>query len=368
MTETLYRKYRPLLFSEIVNQKSVVKTLTQALANHKVAHAYLFSGPRGTGKTTIARILTRALSCKNPHGPEPDNQCDVCTEILAGRALDVVEIDAASNRGIDDVRRLKEEIRFGPQRFKYKVFILDEAHMLTRDASNALLKSLEEPPAQTIFILATTEVHKLLPTIISRCQRLDFHHFNIKDMAGRLTALAQAEGFKLEDRAARAMAVNAQGSLRDAESVLGKVLALVDNSKIEYETVQALLGVIDTHAAARFISELAEGEASAVFKFIERSFDAGLSMKELLKALIEYARKVALVAAGADLAELLAEDLPAAELKLIEKQAAKFTLARAVKLIDICREELTVIEYYPLDRLAVEMAVMKFLSSPGNGE
>lgn len=361
MTHVLYRKYRPQTFSQLVNQRAVVQTLTNTLKAGQVAHAYLFTGPRGTGKTTTARLLAKAVNCSKPKGFEPCNECDVCLEINRGKALDVVEIDAASNRGIDDVRRLREEIRFGPQRLKQKVFILDEAHMLTREAANALLKSLEEPPSHTIFILATTEPQKMLATIISRCQRLDFHTFSLHDIIERLAFIAKAEKLKVDERALRAMAVNAKGALRDAESILGKVLSLAGAKAITFDEVRSILGIVDQHLAVKLTGFLAKKATKEALAFIASSVQSGVNSREFLKTFIEYLRKLALVRADEALLAQFKDEFTQEEAALLAKQAKEFALADILRALDICLEELGVIEYYPLEQMALEVAIMKYL-------
>ena len=228
----LYRKYRPQTFAEIIGQEHVVQTLTNAISSGMISHAYLFAGPRGSGKTTIARLLAKAVNCENRKGFEPCNQCSSCLEISAGRALDLIEIDAASHRGIDEMRELRDGIRFIPTKSKYKVFIIDECHQLTKEAANALLKTLEEPPGHAIFILATTEIHKMIPTIISRCQRFDFRKLTLPEIIKRLEIVSGKEKARIEKPALELIAINSGGSIRDAESLLDQVLTFSGNYRL----------------------------------------------------------------------------------------------------------------------------------------
>ena len=225
----LYRKYRPQSFADFVGQEHIVKTITNALAMGRVAHAYLFCGPRGVGKTTIARILAKAANCENRKKDdyEPCNKCLACQEINQGKSLDIIEIDAASHTGVDDIRELRDGIRFSPTRLRYKVFIIDEVHQLSKAAFNALLKTLEEPPEYAIFILATTEIHKVPETIISRCQKFDFHRLSMEKIIERLAKIAKSEGVKIEKPALEMVAMNAEGGMRDAESLLGQIMAFL---------------------------------------------------------------------------------------------------------------------------------------------
>ena len=224
MSNTLYRKYRPQIFAEVISQNHVKTTLANAITMDKVAHAYLFAGPRGIGKTTLARILAKALNCNEKDKLEPCTKCSSCLEIAEGRSLDLIEIDAASNRGINEIRELREQVRVSPSKEKFKVFIIDEVHMLTNEAFNALLKTLEEPPAHAIFILATTEIHRIPETIISRCQRFDFKKIPIPETVKHLEFLVKQEGIKVEKKVIENIARFSQGYLRDAISMLGQIL------------------------------------------------------------------------------------------------------------------------------------------------
>src|SRR3989339_1932146 len=227
MSQVFYRKYRPKSFSEIIGQEHIVKTVTNALSSGILSQGYLFTGPRGSGKTTIARLFAKALNCQNKKAGdyEPCNKCSSCLEINDGRAIDLIEIDAASHGGIDQMRELKEGISFSPAKSKYKVYIIDESHQLSKEASNALLKTLEEPPAHAVFILATTEIHKMIPTIISRCQRFDFRTLTLPEIISRLEYISEKEGIKFDKSALSLIALNSRGSFRDAESLLDECLS-----------------------------------------------------------------------------------------------------------------------------------------------
>src|SRR3990167_7323896 len=217
MPLVLYRKYRPQSFSEIIGQEHVVQTLTNSISAKSISHAYLFTGPKGSGKTTIARIFAKALNCEDPSSFEPCNKCSSCLEITGSKSIDLIEIDAASHTGVDDVRDLISGIKFAPVKSKYKIFIIDECHQLSKSAANALLKTLEEPPAHAIFLLATTEAHKMIPTIISRCQRFDFKRLHTSEIIKKLEFIAKKEKVKFEEAALSLIALNARGSFRDAE-------------------------------------------------------------------------------------------------------------------------------------------------------
>src|SRR3989344_3003758 len=254
MSLALYRKYRPQVFSEIIGQEHVVQILTNAITAAKISHAYLFSGPRGSGKTTIARLLAKAVNCEDKKDYEPCNKCPSCLEINQGRSLDLIEIDAASHRGIDEIRELKEGIKFTPTKSKYKVFIIDESHQLTKEAANALLKTLEEPPSHAIFILATTEIQKMIPTVISRCQRFDFRRLTLPEILKRLEIISKKENLQIEKEALEVIALNSGGSFRDAEGLLDQVIIFSGKEKeIKAEDIKDFLGIVDTQLISQLV-------------------------------------------------------------------------------------------------------------------
>ena len=287
----LYGKWRPKGFDEVAGQDHIVRTLRNALATGQVAHAYLFSGPRGTGKTTTARILARALNCANLADGEPCNDCMACKAILNGSALDLIEMDAASNRGIEDIRELREKIAFAPSDLKRKVYLLDEVHMLTDGAFNALLKTLEEPPPHAIFILATTELHKMPATIISRCQRHDFHRINNDASVGRLEFIAKQEGFDFPKDGLAAIAVQSRGGLRDAITMMEQVAARYGVQATVDDILAALGQVHDTRTAA-LVRAILEEDLAAALEISRSVADDGVDVARFTKATIDLIRDI----------------------------------------------------------------------------
>jgi len=329
-SQVFYRKWRPQTLAEVVGQEPVTQTLRNALNSGRVSHAYLFSGSRGTGKTSTGRILAKAVNCLTNGKGEPCNACPMCQAITEGRALDVIEIDAASNTGVDNIRDLRERVNYAPSEARYKVYIIDEVHMLSTSASNALLKTLEEPPPHAIFILATTEIHKVLPTIMSRCQRFDFRRIAQADVVSRLTHICRLESIKIKPEALQLIAKSATGSLRDAENLLEQ-LTTYYGSDIELHQVQAILGITGDSRAKELVKYITNNDIAAGVTTINSVNSDGLDLKQFNRELVEYLRGLLLIKTGSDEAvDLTAEDI--AELKGLAAKASLAQILRAVKL------------------------------------
>lgn len=361
----LYRRYRPKTFKEIVGQEAIVKTLINSLKTGRIAHAYLFCGQRGTGKTTIARLLAKALNCQKlnelnfqTNELEPCNQCENCQEINEGHFLDLIEIDAASNRGIDEIRNLKEGVRFSPIKAPYKVFIIDEAHMLTKEAFNALLKTLEEPPSHVIFILATTEPEKMPATIISRTQRFDFKKLTLKEIMERLKKITEAEGKEITEPALKEIALSAEGSLRDAESLLDQLISL-GYQKIDTEILEEVLGRVNFQKIAQFLEILAKKEIKPALALINELYENGVDLGEFSRSILKNLRKILLLKSSAESEKFIKEELTEEEFSFLKKLAEKFSFKDLEKLIDQFLNVKNQIKYSPLPTLPLELIILE---------
>ena len=285
------RKWRPQKFSDVVGQEHITTTLKNAIKNNRIAHAYLFTGPRGVGKTTTARILAKSLNCLNPKDAEPCNECEMCKSISSTQSLDIIEIDGASNRGIDEVRTLRESVKYAPTKGKYKVYIIDEVHMLTKESFNAFLKTLEEPPSHTIFIFATTDAHKVPLTIISRCQRFDFRRIQLDTIKSTLKNIAKSEKIEIDDKTLTLISKKADGALRDAESYFDQVVSFCGN-KIESEIVSKMLNLIDDEIYFTISDAVIEKNFKAVFEVTKTIYDNGWNFIDFMNGLIEHFRNI----------------------------------------------------------------------------
>ena len=330
-SQVFYRKWRPQTLAELVGQLHVTQTLLNALKNGSVSHAYLFCGPRGTGKTSTARILAKAVNCLNNNGRgEPCNNCEMCRAITEDRAMDVIEIDAASNRGIDDIRDLREKVNYAPTQARRKVYIIDEFHMLSKDASNALLKTLEEPPPHVIFILATTEAHKVLATILSRCQHFEFHRLGRSDVIGKLTKVSAAEKINIDMQALQIIAKSSTGSLRDAYNLLEQLTTFY-GADIHFQQVQSMLGITGDSRAREIVKHIIANDLSAGMAALNSVSNDGLDLRQFNRELVEYLRGLLLVKTGAaEAVDLTAEDI--IELKEMAEKASLSQVLNAVKL------------------------------------
>ena len=354
-SQVLYRKWRPRSFAELAGQEHVTTVLRQAVRQGRISHAYLFCGPRGTGKTTSARVLARTLNCLSPQDAEPDNQCAMCRNADLGRALDLIEMDAASNRGIDEIRNLRERVHFAPVEGKYKVYIVDEAHMLTEAASNAFLKTLEEPPPHVIFVLCTTEPHKILPTIISRCQRFDFRRLTTEIMVSRLRFLCEQEGIEADPKALEALARSASGSLRDAENLLEQMVVSY-GGKVSLPDVQEALGLTHSQAARELVNYMVMGNTPAALGIIGRASKDGADLRQVHRQSVELLRALMMLQAGAG----DTVDLDGDTLKELEALSAKAATGKVVACLKALAE--VQLRYDAVASLPLELAIVEAAS------
>lgn len=356
----LYREWRPKNFRDMVGQEHITKTLTNALKQEKVAHAYLFSGPRGTGKTTSAKVLAKALNCENRDGVEPCNQCSSCISIDQGNAMEVLEIDAASNRGIDEIRDLREKVRLSAGQVKYKVYIIDEVHMLTTEAFNALLKTLEEPPERVVFILATTEVHKIPLTILSRVQRFEFHRIPLEQIQARLLEVCQAIGRGVDTEALMIIAQKSEGGLRDALSILDQCLLLDGN--IGTEQVYQVLGMVGEDYSSQLLDILFTYDYAQALTLLTEGINQGRDPRQILRELLEYLRQ-ALFYASTHQFPYIAPHLK----EKLAGQSEKAGLKRLLQWINILLQGESQLKYATNSRLSAEMLLVQMIYEAQEG-
>jgi DNA polymerase-3 subunit gamma/tau len=329
-SQVFYRKWRPQKLSEVVGQEHVTRTLAHEVADGKIAHAYLFCGPRGTGKTSTGRILAKAANCLSPQDGEPCNTCEICIAINDGKLLDIIEIDAASNRGIDDIRDLKEKVNFTPSLARYKVYIIDEAHMITEAASNAFLKTLEEPPAHAIFVLATTEPHKMLSTILSRCQRFDFHRLSQAAMISKLEFICSKEKIDIENESLCMIAKATTGSLRDAENLLEQLVASYGH-EIKLPQVRTTLGITEDLRIKELVTNMVNKDIAGGLKTINMVSNDSIDLRQFNRELVNYLRNLLLIKSGSEsVVDITGEDIN--DLKLLSKDMSMGYLWRIIKL------------------------------------
>ena len=353
----LYRKWRPVSFEDVKGQDPIVQTLKNQITSERIGHAYLFCGTRGTGKTSIAKIYARAVNCEHPVDGSPCNECASCKSILAGTSMNVVEIDAASNNGVENIRDIREQVQYPPTEGKYRVYIIDEVHMLSIGAFNALLKTLEEPPSYVIFILATTEVHKIPITILSRCQRYDFKRISLETIAGRLRQLTEAEHIETEDKALMYIAKAADGSLRDALSLLDQCVAFHYGKLLTYENVLDVLGAVDSGVFSSMFNAVIEGRTKDCITQLEEIVIQGRELGQFVTDFIWYLRNLLLVQSTDDAEGLL--DMSEENLKQLKEDSTKTDGNTLMRYIRVLSELSNQLRYASQKRVMVEVALIK---------
>lgn len=353
----LYRKFRPQEFEDVKGQEHIVTTLKNQIKADRIGHAYLFCGTRGTGKTTIAKILARAVNCEHPVDGSPCNTCKTCRTIMEGTSMNVIEIDAASNNGVDNIREIREEVAYRPTEGRYKVYIIDEVHMLSTGAFNALLKTLEEPPSYVIFILATTEAHKIPITILSRCQRYDFRRITVDTIADRLTELMNKEGNDVEEKAIRYIAKAADGSMRDALSLLDQCIAFYLGEKLTYEKVLENLGAVDTDIFSGLLRKILRQDTAGAVKTLEEIILQGKEMGQFVTDFIWYLRNLLLIGSSEHPED--AVDVSAENLEKMKEESTMMDAETLMRYIRIFSELSNQIKYASQKRVLVEIALIK---------
>nr|WP_302690545.1 DNA polymerase III subunit gamma/tau [uncultured Blautia sp.] len=353
----LYRKFRPDNFDDVKGQDHIVTTLTNQIKANRIGHAYLFCGTRGTGKTTVAKILAKAVNCEHPVNGSPCNECAMCKAIQAGTAMNVIEIDAASNNGVDNIREIREEVAYRPTEGKYKVYIIDEVHMLSTGAFNALLKTLEEPPSYVIFILATTEAHKIPITILSRCQRYDFHRISIDIIAARLSELLTAEGVEAEEKAVRYVAKKGDGSMRDALSLLDQCISFYLGQVLTYDKVLDVLGAVDTEVFSRLLRKVLSGDVTGSIHVLEDLITGGRELGQFVSDFTWYMRNLLLVKTSENPEEAI--DVSSENLKLLKEESGMTDVETLMRYIRIFSDLSNQIRFASQKRVLVEIALIK---------
>jgi len=355
--QALYRKFRPQEFDDVKGQDHIVTTLKNQIKADRIGHAYLFCGTRGTGKTTIAKIFAKAVNCEHPVDGSPCGECPTCRAIAAGNSMNVIEIDAASNNGVDNIRQIREEVEYRPTEGKYKVYIIDEVHMLSIGAFNALLKTLEEPPAYVIFILATTEAHKIPITILSRCQRYDFRRISIDTITARLRELMDAEQVTVEDRALRYIAKAGDGSMRDALSLLDQCIAFYLGQELTYDKVLDTLGAVDTEIFSRLLRQILDKNITGAIQTVETLVIEGRELGQFVTDFTWYLRNLMLVQSSDDMEDVL--DISSENLALLKEEASMVDADILMRYIRIFSELGSQIKYASQKRILIEIAVIK---------
>ncbi|MFW5790435.1 MAG: DNA polymerase III subunit gamma/tau [Bacillota bacterium] len=361
---SLYRKYRPKKFSDLVGQEQVVQTLKNSIKFERISHAYLFAGPRGTGKTSTAKVYARALNCLEDDGIEPCGHCENCKRIDNDQSMDLIEIDAASNRGIEAIRELREKVKFYPGEGRYKIYIIDEVHMLTNQAFNALLKTLEEPPENVIFILATTEPHKVIPTILSRCQRFDFSLLTQQEIAGRLEYICQEEDIEYEKEALNLIAYSSSGGMRDAISLLDQAISY-SSKDISLDQIEEMLGRVKVKTLSRFVNYLAENDTAGAIELSGQLQSAGRTVGRIVSDLIDYCRQLMLIANGSP--KLAYRGIDSGRKNLLENDAQLFSAAEINYIVSKLTELDGELRYAERPDILLELTLVR-LTDPAADE
>ena len=353
----LYRKFRPDTFEDVKGQEHIVTTLKNQIQADRIGHAFLFCGTRGTGKTTVAKILARAVNCEHPVNGSPCNECAACKAIQAGTSMNVIEIDAASNNGVDNIREIREEVAYRPTQGKYKVYIIDEVHMLSAGAFNALLKTLEEPPSYVIFILATTEAHKIPVTILSRCQRYDFHRISIDTITQRLQELMEKEGVDAEEKALRYVAKAGDGSMRDSLSLLDQCIAFYLGERLTYDKVLDVLGTVDNEVFSRLLRQVLQGNVTGCIHILEELLTGGKELGQFVSDFTWYMRNLLLVKTSENPEEVL--DVSTENLKVLQEESHMIDSDILMRYIRVFSELSSQLRYATQKRVMVEIGLIK---------